>query len=223
MTISKLGAALKRRFPGKNGRKHVASILGIDESLISAAAPEPAVGGNGESEGDDRLKELRTAIEAALSEGDHSNRIHPELLGKILELLKRASPPSVDMARDDETEEERREKFREFLKRAGLGEDDVMKACDIVSRPRSARDAMPNPGLPSRGGMGGATSGSTYMPPELRIANDARLQKRFPGIELVVGEVVDRRPAAMDARPDFARASMVRFAKRYPDAAEIRS
>ncbi len=218
MTISRLGAALKRRFPGPAGRKKVASILGIDESLISAAAPEPAVNGGGEGENDDRLQELRNAIEAALSEGNKVNRVHPELHGKILELLKRAAPPTVDMARDNETDEERREKFREFLKTAGLGEDDVMKACDIVSRARSARDAMPANAL--EGGAGGALSGKKVDRPRTRIAADElRLQRRFPGIELIVGEVADRH--AMDLRPDFSRASMERFAKRFPGAAAI--
>ncbi len=215
MTISKLGRALKARFPGPRGVKRVAAILGIDENLIANAAPDPAVGGNSESNSKANVQELRHAFSEAIEKAGLSNRIHEDVAQELLEILDSLAPamaPALDGEKAD---------LEGFLKKSGLlTAADVKHAMDLVSRARSARDAMPNPGLPSRGGMGGATSGSKYSPPELRLASDARLRKRFPGIELVRGEIVDRRHA-MDARPDFSSRALERFAKRYPNAAAI--
>jgi hypothetical protein len=136
VAAARVSSALKRRFPGPNGKRDVARILGIDSSLISGAAPEPA-GGNGN--GDSEIKKLKADIEALLAEGNLSNRIHESLRAELLELLKRAAPSSV-MADDDEDDEGVR-RLAEFLKtQGGFGADDIEKACDFARR---ARDQMP--------------------------------------------------------------------------------
>jgi hypothetical protein len=219
MTISKLGAALKAKFPGPGGRQKVARILGIDADVINGAATEPA-GGNGGGNSDADLTKLRTDIEALLSEGYLSNRIHGSLRAELLDLLKRSTPSSV-MADDNEDDEGRR--FAEFLKEKGFDEADIKTAINLArGNGIEARDAMPANAL--NGGMGGALSGVRYQPRHYDLAADARLKRRFPGIENIAVDAApsERRDAPAPAsRPDFSRSAMEKFAKKYPDAARI--
>jgi len=211
MPTSKLGRALRARFPGPGGHKRVAQILGIDAALIANAAPDPAVNGSGESESDDRLNELRTAIEAALSEAAKSNKVHDSLRSEILEILKRAVPSSVT-AGDSETDEERHKKFRQFLRSQGLAEDDITKACDIVARVGKARDQMPANGL--EGGAGGARSGKNVDRLQTRIAADERRLDRKFGVARIIGERRDADHSSIATGP--SRRQVDRTFKKYP-------
>jgi hypothetical protein len=203
-TWEKLGAALRARYSGPAGRKKVARILGIDENLIAKAAPEPAVG-NGESKSKANIKELRHALSAAIEKAGLANRIHSDVAAEILELLDRHAPYALD-------EDDPLASFKKLLRANGLSEDDVMKACDIVARARSARDQMPANAL--EGGAGGASSGKKVDRKTRIAADELRLRKRYPGFEAIVGERRDADHSSIATGP--SRSQVERFCRKYP-------
>ena len=190
INASKLAHALRTKYGSERaGKRRVASILGLDENLFEVPGAA-ATSGNGDGDAD--LTKLRTDIEALLSEGNLSNRIHADLHAELLELLKRAAPSSV-MA-GDMTEEERERAFKKLLRdKGGLSDHEISEALDIASGGGRAKDTMPEPGLPSRGGQGGAVHRA-----KTQIGADARLRHKYPGIENII---VEAPPLAADASP----------------------
>ncbi|MGO9682380.1 MAG: hypothetical protein ACLPTZ_07300 [Beijerinckiaceae bacterium] len=209
INTSKLAAALRQKFPGGakgGGAKGVLRRLGLDENLLDDLR-KPVASGNGNSggESDGRLKELRHALSAAVEKAGLSNRIHSDVAAEILELLDRHAPYALD-------EDDPLASFKKLLRANGLSEDDVMKACDIAARARSARDQMPANAL--EGGAGGARSGVKVTRPQRRIAADEqRLDRKF-GVARIIGERRDADHSSIATGP--SRRQVDRTFKKYP-------
>ena len=205
---TRVSTALRRKYPGPNGRKRVAAILGIDENLINAV-PESAGNGN-----EDRLTKVRAEMEALLQDGATGNRLHPDLRNEINTILDQICPWPSNVYRDSDRDlagDNGVEKLRQFLK-PHLSSDDIETAVKLIG-------GMPANAL--EGGMHGALSRKTVERAKTQVAQDAKLARRFPGIENIM---IEAPPLAVDAKPlklGPSRAAVERFNKKYPDAARI--
>ncbi len=199
-TGSKLGAALRARFPG--GPRQALRALGLDESVLSATPP---------SNNTDATKRMRVELEQVLAEHIDDE----QAISKILGVLDRHAPfdrvadddPNAEKVRelagDDETEEERREKLMSFLREKGMSEDDCAKAADA---------AWPANNF----SMGGAGRGSQLM------AGDAALRRKYPEVARLLPTLPPQRPEPRMAADSRAMVPSRKFNERYPGIDRIR-
>ncbi len=186
MSPTALAKALKRKFgDGPAGRAAVLARLALDESMLSA--PVPPMHGSGD-DGDKMA--MRRAIEELLENSDSE---HPDekLAEKILAVLDKYAGNGEGaraLAGDDE-EEERREKFCEFLRQCGLSEADINAACDVAKGRGVGRDyAAGKPENVFQGGLRGQ-----------QIAGDAAIKHLVDRIVVEPNFGGDRRMSMAEA------------------------
>ncbi len=119
--------ALKAKFGSPAA---VLAKLGLDSNLLDEnllSAPPAAASNN-----TDAIKKVRAAIEQVLSDidGRDLDEKSQRQIGHILELLNKLDDDDPNLAGDDETPEEKEQRFAKFLSDRGFGEDDIRRACD---------------------------------------------------------------------------------------------
>ena len=207
---TKLGAALRARFPG--GPRQALRALGLDESMLPAPPPAPRHDNNGAGEGNgegSRLKKLRWAIERLLH--DDLN-LSDEQMARVADLLEQHAPAD---GHDEEPDTD--EAFVEFLKDKGLGEDDCQRALDLVHKAtKGARDFAA--GEPKNNF---AISGERGRGSEL--ASDAALRRRYPEVARLLPALPPMRPAERLVTDRRSVAPSKKFHERYPGSNRIQS
>ena len=184
-----LGIALRRRWPGADGRKALMKKLGITmDDLLKPAAP-----GGGGSTDLDGARALRLDIENNFLAGMQDEKLAAALLAimdKHVGDQKRldADDPRAGRVREIVGDDEL-QKARDYLMGLGLSADDVERAIALARGDTGASDVLPTSGP---GGLGGAIGGRTRSPGERVFAADERRRaaqlaydKTFPNAVVV--------------------------------------
>jgi hypothetical protein len=209
-----LAAALKKRFPGADGKKNLLRRLGLSmDDLLNPGAPSG--GGNA-----DQLQKMRTALESVLS-GVDDERLVASFLKVMDEFAPTdrvdASDPNAARARELAAGDDGQEAFRALLKKAGLSDETIDEALRIAAAGGNgeAVDRLPVHAA-GKGGFGGYGHGVKVAADERRRAE---FDLRFPNANAIaIG--FDYGPARHRARP-FSDAAIDDYNKRFPDAARI--
>lgn len=176
-----LGIALRRRWPGADGRKALMKKLGITmDDLL-----KPSAGGGG-SANPDQLKLMRAAVEKELS-GLEDERYVARMLAVLDEFCPTDRAEADDPNRDKAAalvgnDVDNLAQVRAHLKKAGLSDESIDEALRIAAAGgNEAKDRLPLDA--TRGGFGGYRSDRGRAPGE-RFASDEYLQ-RFPSAVVV--------------------------------------
>jgi len=203
---STLLTELRRKFPGRDGRrKALRKLLGSDE-LVDQLLRKPAATGPKRSlaydasvdRHDDRSVESERK-KSRLEEILLNAGLNTAELDEARELLSGLHMPDIFSVEDEEFElsenptslkgnpdiDSRLDKIRRLLHEAKLGDEDIEEALDIARRglEADARDHWDLPRNATRAGMGGRFS-EAGAADRKRIARDARasFKQRFPEI-----------------------------------------
>ncbi len=196
--MSTTSSAMVRALKSKYGTPaNVLRKLGLDAEMLGSLAspPPPPSPVHDDEDGDDRLKKFRLAVEKMLGELAASGALSDEKHAAAVQMLQEHCPDGHDAEPDDKDAE-----FREHLKRAGLGEDDIERACDIVrNATKGAKDfasGEPHNNFAIAGERGRGSE----------LASDAALRRKYPEIARLLPSLPAQRPAPRLAA-DAARLS----------------
>jgi hypothetical protein len=218
---SALAVALRKRFPGTDGKKTLLRQLGL--TMDDLAAPAPGGGGGG----DDRLRALRIEIENALGE---MKNLPEGSVAKILATLDKHvrldklpdGDPQAEAVREI-TGDDQLEKFRALLRGAGMTEADIEKAIELGRS--GANDRLPLDG--TRGGFGGHGHGSEEDRVGRPAMDEATRSRVASEMDVLLG--TGRVSVGFDTRQPRRKASVVTaksaadFAALFPDATRIQA
>lgn len=221
-TQTRLGSALRRRFPGAGGPRAALLALGLDADLLG-----PAAGGK------DPLMTMRAEVQALIKEF----YLDEAKTARLLAVLDKHCPEGRVDAADPNAErarelagDDRDVVIRDFLEGLGLSAVDIEAALKIARRGEDgeAKDRLPVPATKG-GGFGGyhgrdedRAGRRPAMDSRARAQVEADLDKQFPGFSrVVVG--LDYGPALPGPAAVPSEEARRSFAALFPDAARIGS